>query len=297
WSKYFTSRRLLWENKILILAFQLPFHALVKKELGPLLFLVFGIVYLATISGNLLLMVLVSTQWGLQTPMYFFLANLSCLEVCYTSNIVPRMLLDLLRKNRVISAGCVMQLYFFGAPGSTECYLLAVMLAVCQPLHYPTLMHGTICMWLVIDSWFSGFTVAAVFQAVMVASLTFCGGNEIDHFFYDLKPLQKLCSDPPLVNVVCMSLTVLVSLALSRLNLTSYWKILSMVLHISSMTDRQKAFSMCSSHLVVVTLFYGNLILVYAVPFAVLNKTFSLFYTVITPVGNPLIYSLKDKDV
>lgn len=124
-------------------------------------------------------------------------------------------------------------------------------------------------MWLVIGSWFSRFTVVAVFQAIMVTSLTFCGGNEIGHFFYDLKPLQKLsCSDPPLVNIVCMSLIVLVSLALSRLNLNSYGKILSMVLHIPSMTDRQKAFSMCSSHLVVVTLFYGNLILVYAVPFA-----------------------------
>ncbi|XP_004400307.1 PREDICTED: olfactory receptor 10A7-like [Odobenus rosmarus divergens] len=278
------------------------------KELGPLLFLVFGIVYLATISGNPLLMALVSTHWRLQTPMYFFLANLSCLEVCYTSNIVPRMLVDLLRKNRVISmAGCVIQLYFFGALGSTECYLLAVMsydryLVVCQPLHYPTLMHGTICVWLVIGSWFSGFTVAAAFQAAMVTSLTFCGGNEIDHFFCDLKPLQKLsCSDPRLVNLVCMSLTVLVTLAPFGLTLTSYWKILSMVLHMPSMTGRQKAFSTCSSHLVIVTLFYGTLILVYAVPLAgqvpVLNKTFSLLYTVVTPMCNPLIYSLKNKDV
>lgn len=278
------------------------------KELGPLFFLVFGIVYLATISGNLLLMVLVSTQRGLQTPMYFFLASLSCLEVCYTSNIVPRMLVDLLRKNRVISmAGCVMQLYFFGALGSTECYLLAVMsydryLAVCRPLHYPTLMHGTICVGLVIGSWFSGFTVAAAFQAAMVTSLTFCGGNEIDHFFCDLKPLQKLfCSDPQLVNLVCMSLTVLVTLAPFGLTLASYWKILAMVLHIPSMTGRQKAFSTSSSHLVVVTLFYGTLVLVYAVPLAgqvpALNKTFSLLYTVVTPMCNPLIYSLKNKDV
>ncbi|XP_035923760.1 olfactory receptor 10A7-like [Halichoerus grypus] len=244
------------------------------KELGPLLFLVFGIVYLATISGNLFLVALVSTHRRLQTPMYFFLANLSCLEVCYTSNIVPRMLVDLLRKNRVLS----------------------------MPLHYPTLMHGTICVWLVIGSWFSGFTVAAAFQAAMVTSLTFCGSNEIDHFFCDLKPLQKLsCSDPRLVNLVCMSLMVLVTLAPFGLTLTSYWKILSMVLHMPSMTGRQKAFSTCSSHLVVVTLFYGTLILVYAVPLAgqvpVLNKTFSLLYTVVTPTCNPLIYSLKNKDV
>ncbi|CAD7682743.1 unnamed protein product [Nyctereutes procyonoides] len=224
------------------------------KELGPLLFLVFGIVYLATISGNLLLVVLVSTQWGLQTPMYFFLANLSCLEVCYTPNIVPRMLVDLLRKNRVISmACCVMQLYFFGALGSTECYLLAAMsydryLAVCRPLHYSTLMHGAICVGLVIGSWVSGFTVTAAFQAAVVTSLNFCGGNEIDHFFCDLKPLQKLsCSDPHLVNLVCMSLTVLVTLAPFGLTLACYWKILSMVLHIPSMTGRQKAFPTCSS--------------------------------------------------
>lgn len=278
------------------------------KELSPLLFLVFGIVYLATISANLLLVVLVSTQRGIQTPMYFFLANLSCLEICYTSNIMPRLLVDLLRENRVISmAGCIVQLYFFGALGSTECYLLAVMsydryLAVCQPLRYPTLMHGTICLGLAIGSWVSGFTVAASFQAAMVSSLTFCGSNEIDHFFCDLNPLQKLsCSDPQLVNLVCMSLTALVTLPPFGLTLASYGKIISTVLYIPSVTGRQKAFSTCSSHLVVVTLFYGTLILVYALPLAgqlpLLNKTFSLLYTVVTPMCNPLIYSLKNKDV
>ncbi|ELV11897.1 olfactory receptor 10A7 [Tupaia chinensis] len=278
------------------------------KELSPLFVLVFGIIYLATISGNLLLVVLVSTQRGLQTPMYFFLATLSCLEICYTSNIVPRMLVDFLRENRVISmTGCIIQLYFFGALGSTECYLLAVMsydryLAVCQPLHYPTLMNGTICVRLIIGSWVSGFTVAAVFQATMVSTLTFCDGNEIDHFFCDLKPLQKLSrSDPHLVNLICMSLTVLVTLAPFGLTLASYWRILSVVLQIPSVTGRQKAFSTCSSHLVVVTLFYGTLILVYAVPLKnqvpALNKAFSLLYTVVTPMCNPLIYSLKNKDV
>ncbi|XP_004634589.3 olfactory receptor 10A7-like [Octodon degus] len=278
------------------------------KELNPFLFLVFGVIYLATISGNHLLVALVITQRGLQTPMYFFLANLSCLEVCYTSNIVPKMLVDLLMENRGISmVGCIIQLYFFGALGSTECYLLAVMsydryLAVCQPLHYPTLMHKALCGGLVIGSWFSGFTVAAAFQAAMVSSLTFCGNNKIDHFFCDLKPLQKLsCSDPYLVNLVCMTLTALVTLAPFGLTLGSYWRITSVVLHISSKTGREKAFSTCSSHLVVVTLFYGTLILIYAVPLAgqvpAVNKTFSLLYTVVTPMCNPLIYSLKNRDV
>ncbi|XP_005076943.3 olfactory receptor 11A1-like [Mesocricetus auratus] len=277
------------------------------KGLNPLLFLVFAIVYVATVSGNLLLVVLVCTQQGLQTPMYFFLANLSFLEVCYTSNIVPRMLVDILREDRTISmVGCIIQLYFFGALGSTECYLLAVMsydryLAVCWPLHYSTLLHGTLSVGLTIGSWLCGFSVAAAFQAAMLSSLTFCRGNEIDHFFCDLKPLQKLsCSDPHLVNLVCMSLTSLVTLVPFGLTLASYWKILSVVLNIPSIIGKQKAFSTCSSHLVVVTLFYGSLILVYAVPLAgqvpALNKTFSLFYTIVTPMCNPLIYSLKNKD-
>ena len=136
----------------------------------------------------------------------------------------------------------------------------------------------------------------------MVSSLTFCDGNEIDHFFCDLKPLQKLsCSDPQQVSLVCMSLTALVTLAPFGLTLASYWKILFTVLHVSSMTGRQKAFSACSSHLVVVTLFYETLILVYVLPFAgqvpILSKTVSLLYTVVTPLCNPLIYSFKNRDV
>ncbi|KAM6143302.1 olfactory receptor 11A1-like [Erethizon dorsatum] len=278
------------------------------KKLNPLLFLVFGAIYLVTISRNFLLVALVITQQGLQTPMSFFLANLSCLEVCYTSNIVPKMLVDLLREIRVIAmVGCIIQLYFFGTLGGTECYLLAVMsydhyLAVCRPLHYPALMHRALCGGLVIGSWLSGFTVAAAFQAAMVSSLTFCGDNKIDHFFCDLKPLQKLsCSDPYLVNLVCMSLTALVTLAPFGLTLGSYWRILSVILHTPSKIGRQKAFSTCSSHVVVVTLFYGTLILVYAIPLAgqvpAVNKTFSLLYTVVTPMCNPLIYSLRNRDV
>ena len=203
--------------------------------------------------------------------------------------------------------GCIIQLYFSGALGSTECYLLAVMsydryLAVCQPLQYPALMHGTICLRLVIGSWVSGFTVAAAVQVAMVSSLTFCDGNEIDHFFCDLKSLEKLsCSDPQLITLVCMSLTAPVTLAPFGLTLASYWKILFTVLHIPSVTCRQKAFSICSSHLMVVTLFYGTLILVCALPFSgqvpILNKAVSLLYTVVIPVCNPLIYGLKNKDV
>ncbi|XP_051034991.1 LOW QUALITY PROTEIN: olfactory receptor 11A1-like [Phodopus roborovskii] len=276
------------------------------KRLNPLLFLVFAVVYVVTVSGNLLLVVLVCTQQGLQTPKYFFLANFSCLEVCYTSNILPRMLVDLLQEDRAISmVGCIIQLYFFGALGSTECYLLAVMpydwyLAVCWPLHYLTLLHGTLTVGLTIASWLCGFS-AAVFQAAMLSSLTFCRGNYIDHFFWDLKPLQKLsCSDPDLVNLVCMSLTSLVTLVPFGLILASYWKILSVILHIPSIIGKQKAFS-SSSNLVVGTLFYGTLILVYAVPLAgqvlALNKTFSLFYTVVNPTCNPLIYSPQNNNV
>ncbi|XP_077169642.1 olfactory receptor 5AP2-like [Paroedura picta] len=278
-----------------------------RPELQVLLFLSFLTIYMLTVTGNIIIIVLVVTDLHLHTPMYFFLGNLSCLEICYTSTILPRLLFSLFAGDRTISVhGCIVQYFFFGSLASTECYLLAIMsydryLAICRPLRYTDLMNGRTCFWFLAISWMSGLLNIGIITSLLF-DLLFCGPNEIEHFFCDIAPLFKLsCSSTHLVELVNFIFASLDTVPPFLLTLISYIYIIINILQMKSKVSRQKAFSTCSSHLIVVTLFYGSLICVYLLPetdtLKELHKTFSLFYTVFTPMLNPLIYSLRNREV
>ncbi|XP_065497973.1 olfactory receptor 5AP2-like [Caloenas nicobarica] len=276
-------------------------------EVDSLLFLMFLSIYVVTITGNTFIIVLVMTNQHLRTPMYFFLGNLACLEVCYSSNILPRMLLSYLGGDRSISVnGCFTQYYFFGCLAATECYLLAAMsydryLAVCEPLHYPSRMDAKLCLQLGAASWISGFLSNSILT-FLISNLDFCGPNEIEHFFCDSFPMIKLsCSDTHVVGLVTSLVAAVCSLPPFLLTFSSYLYIIVTVMRIPSATGRKKAFSTCSSHLIVVNLFYWSIFTVYVLPHRDTqtspNKVFSGFYTILTPLVNPLIYSLRNKEV
>ncbi|XP_067399118.1 olfactory receptor 11A1-like [Emydura macquarii macquarii] len=277
------------------------------QGLQILFFLLFLMIYIVTMAANTLIVTLVVADQHLHTPMYFFLGNLSCLEICYSSTVLPRMLASFLTGDRTISVmGCMVQFYWFGFLATAECYLLAVMsydryFAICKPLHYATHMKGRICMQLAAGSWLSSLIVLSILISFM-SQLDFCGSNEIDHFFCDLTPVIILsCSDTSLVTLATLIFSSINIVLPFLLTLASYLCIISAILRIPSTTGRRKAFSTCSSHLVVVTIFYGTLITVYQLPnsgaLRAPNKVFSVFYTVLTPLINPLIYSLRNKEV
>uniref|UniRef100_A0A8C8RZF3 Olfactory receptor n=1 Tax=Pelusios castaneus TaxID=367368 RepID=A0A8C8RZF3_9SAUR len=272
-----------------------------------LLFVLFLLFYLITLAGNSVLLLTVSVERSLQTPMYFFLGNLSFLEICYTTNIFPKMLAGFLTNEKSISfSGCMAQFYFFGSLGGTECLLLSMMsydryLAICNPLRYAAVMSKAMCLCLATASWISGFIITLV-TVLFMSSLTFCGSSEIDHFFCDFSPLLKLvCSDTYLFEKISFVFSSTLTLVPFLLTLVSYIYILSAILKLPSTASSQKAISTCSSHLIVVTMFYGTLIVMYVVPAADhsldLNKIFSIFYTMVTPMVNPLIYSLRNREV
>ncbi|XP_077171176.1 olfactory receptor 2AP1-like [Paroedura picta] len=276
------------------------------KALFPLLLLLFAI-YIMTIGGNLLIVVLVVSDEHLHTPMYYFLGNLSCVETFYSSAILPRVLYSLLTGDRSISfKGCITQYYFFGIFVTTECFLLAAMsvdryLAICKPLHYSSLMNDKLCVQLALGSWMGGWLAITITTSFM-SQLVFCGPNEMDHFFCDFGPVVSLsCSDTRTIEVLSFILSSVCVFPPFLLTLATYVCIISSILRIPSTSGRQKAFSTCSSHLLVVTIFYGTLIIVYVLPNSTtlrdLNKVFSLLYTILTPLANPLIYSLRNKEV
>nr|XP_004653851.1 olfactory receptor 11L1-like [Jaculus jaculus] len=279
-------------------------------SLHGLQFFLFGAflgIYVVTLLGNIVILTVIFNNPTLQTPMYFFLSNFSFLEIWYTTSIAPKMLQTLLKGPEAISfAGCVAQFYFFGSMAVVECFLLASMsydryLAICSPLRYPSLMNLSTCVLLAGGSWVGGFLTPVV-TVTMTFQLPFCASNEIDHFFCDLAPLLKLaCSNPEIVEKTTFLMASFVTMVPFLLTIASYIRIVVAVLRIPSVEGKQRAFSTCSSHLIVVTLYYGTLGTVYAVPTAtqaaVLNKIFSLLYTVVTPMINPIVYSLRNKDV
>ncbi|XP_066485405.1 olfactory receptor 10C1-like [Tiliqua scincoides] len=299
-------QKLEWKNETIITEFLLlGFGDL--RELQILLFMVFLMIYITTMAGNLLIVFLVVTDQHLHTPMYFFLGNLSCLETCYSSTILPRMLASFLTGSQRVSVnGCIVQLWPFVFLAVTECYLLAAMsydryIAICRPLHYLVLMNFKVCLQLVAGSWIGSFLIDTILL-LFILQVSYCGHNVIDHFFCDFLPMMDLaCGDVDQVKLVSSVLTSISTLPPFLLTIASYVYIIAAILGIPSTTGRQKAFSTCSSHLIVVTIFYGTLIIVYLLPdtkeLQDLNKIFSLFYTILTPLVNPLIYSLRNKEV
>ncbi|KAG6539663.1 olfactory receptor [Crotalus adamanteus] len=289
----------------------MEFNLLGFVELGDLqfsLFYLFLVIYIVTVVGNILIILLVVTHPHLHTPMYFFLGNLSFLDICYSSSILPMMLSNLIYGGRkfISVTGCLMQYYFFAIFAVAECFLLGAMsydryVAICKPLYYTTLMNSRICLQFIAGSWIHGLFVMSI-VLYLIYQLKFCGPIEIDHFFCELNPILKLaCSDTHLIEIVTIFMSAICILFPFFWILESYIFIISTIMRMSSVSGRKKAFSTCSSHLMVVSIFYSTLMIVYILPktdgLRNINKVLSLFYTILTPLFNPLIYSLRNREV
>ncbi|XP_007527804.1 olfactory receptor 2D3-like [Erinaceus europaeus] len=272
-----------------------------------LLFCVFLFIYLLSLSGNLLIIILVQFDSRLHTPMYFFLKNLSFADLCFSTSIVPQMLVHFLVKKKAISfVGCSLQIVVFLLAGCTECSLLAVMsydryVAVCKPLHYSAIMTQKVCAQLAIVSWISGTFVCSVDSAFTLC-LPYQGQNVINHYFCEPPALLKLASaDTYKAEMALFAMGVVILLAPVSLIFVSYWYIISTVIRMQSGEGRLKVFSTCGSHLTVVVLYYGSGIFAYMRPNSKMmsekDKVISVFYSVMTSMLNPIIYSLRNKDV
>ena len=267
-----------------------------------ILFGIFLTVYLVTLSGNMTLVILIHIDSHLHTPMYFFIGNLSFLDFWYTSVYTPRILATCVSEDKRLSlAECGAQLFFSCVVAYTECFLLAAMaydrhMAICDPLLYSSSMSPSLCTRLVAGSYIGGF-LNAIAHTANTFRLSFCGKNIIDHFFCDAPPLVKMsCTDTKVYEEVLLGFvgfTVLLSILVI---IISYFHILLAILRIRTASGRRKAFSTCASHLVSVTLFYGSLLFMYSTPSSAYSlkrdKMAALFYTVINPLLNPLIYSV-----
>ncbi|XP_036077326.1 olfactory receptor 2D2 [Rousettus aegyptiacus] len=270
-----------------------------------LLFILFLGIYLVTVLGNLLLISLVQVDSLLHTPMYFFLCNLSLADLCFSTNIVPQALVHLLSRKKVIPlTRCAAQLLLFLIFGGTQCVLLAVMsydryVAICNPLHYPSIMTWRVCVQLAAGSWTSGILVSVV-DTTFTLQLPYRGSNSIAHFFCEAPALLTLAStDTRTSEMAIFLMGVMILLIPVSLILVSYCRIIVTVVRMKSAAGRLKAFSTCGSHLMVVILFYGSAIVTYMTPKSSKEqeKLVSVFYAVVTPMLNPLIYSLRNKDV
>ncbi|NXU05879.1 OR6F1 protein, partial [Buphagus erythrorhynchus] len=268
---------------------------------------VFALMYTLTVIGNASIIALVWRSSNLHTPMYFFLCNLSFLEIWYTTGVVPKAIGVMLGTSQTISFSvCILQLFFLLSLGSTECFLLSVMaydryLAICYPLRYCSLMNSVLSVRLALSSWLGGF-LAISLLAFLTSRLTFCGPDVINHFLCDIDSCLALsCSDTWPVELATFLISIIVVVASCVVTLVSYMYIISSILRIQSAHGRKKAFSTCSAHLSVVTIWYGSTIFLYVKPSAQnsldLNKIVNTFNTVVTPLLNPFIYTLRNKEV
>ncbi|XP_036782239.2 olfactory receptor 5-like [Manis pentadactyla] len=276
-------------------------------RLRGVLFAVFLTLYLLTLLENMLIVYLTCSHTELHKPMYFFLGNLSCLEMCYVSVTMPSLLVGLRTGPcRVPFTACMTQLFFFISLICTECTLLASMaydryVAVCRPLHYPLLMRPQVCLGLAASSWLGGLLVSVI-KTSCIASLSYCGPNVLNHFFCDVSPLLNLsCTHVALTELVDFISAIVILWGSLLVAMASYVAIGRAVLRMPSAAARHKAFSTCTSHLVVVGIFYSATLFIYARPNRIeamdFNKVLSVIYTVVTPMCNPIIYCLRNKEV
>ncbi|XP_025771918.1 olfactory receptor-like protein OLF4 [Puma concolor] len=278
-----------------------------EPELQPFFFGLFLSMYLVTIHGNLLIILAINSDSHLHTPMYFFLANLSFVDICFTSTTIPKMLWNIQTQSKVITyENCITQMYFFLLFAGLDIFLLTVMaydrfVAICYPLHYTVIMNPRLCGLLVLVSWIIN-ALYSLLQTLMVLQLSFCTQVEISHFFCELNQMIQLaCSDTFLNDMVIYFATVLLAGGPFIGILYSYSKIVSSIRGISSAQGKYKAFSTCVSHLSVVSLFYCTGLGVYlssaATQSSLSSATASVMYTVVTPMLNPFIYSLRNRDI
>ncbi|XP_014381801.1 olfactory receptor 6F1-like [Alligator sinensis] len=271
------------------------------------IFILFLLMYILTVIGNVAIVALVMTNHHLHTPMYFFLCNLSFLEIWYTTTSIPKTLAIFLGKSRTISFhSCLVQMYFIFSFGCTEYFLLAVMaydryLAICYPLHYSSIMSNTVSIQLAIACWVCGFLVISI-PASLISRLSFCGPNVINHFLCNIDSWIILsCTDTHTVETTAFIISVIVILGSCIITLLSYIYIISTILRIPSAKGQQKAFSTCSSHLAVVIIWYGSTIFLFVKPSArsslELTKIVTILNTIVTPLLNPFIYALRNREV
>ncbi|XP_020936940.1 olfactory receptor 12D2-like [Sus scrofa] len=278
------------------------------QELQPLLFVLFLAIYLVIVAGNGAILMVVISEPRLHSPMYFFLGNLSCLDICYSTVTLPKMLGNFLSSHKAISFwGCISQLHFFHFLGSTEALLLAVMafdrfVAICKPLRYTLIMNPQVCTQMAVTVWITGF-FHALMHSIMTSRLHFCGSNHIHHFFCDIKPLLKLaCGNIELNQWLLNTVTGTMAMGPFFLTLLSYGYIithLSFKTHSCSMLH--KALSICASHFMVVFLFFAPVVFTYICTTSGgsmdQDRIIAIMYSVVTPVLNPLIYTLRNKQV
>uniref|UniRef100_A0A8P0PCH2 Olfactory receptor n=1 Tax=Canis lupus familiaris TaxID=9615 RepID=A0A8P0PCH2_CANLF len=271
------------------------------------LFIFLLVTYMCSVTGNLVIIFLTLTDPHLKTPMYFFLRNFSFLEMSFTSATIPRFLVTVVTGDRTISYNdCLAQVFFVILLGVTEFYLLTAMsydryMAICKPLHYMTIMSSRVCILLVFSSWLAGFLV--IFPPViLVLKLDFCASNIIDHFVCDSSPIIQLsCTNTHFLELMAFILAVVTLMVTLTLVMLSYIYIIRTILRIPSRSQRKKAFSTCSSHMIVVSLSYGSCIFMYIKPSAKervsLNKGVAVIITSVTPLLNPFIYTLRNQQV
>ncbi|XP_078497345.1 olfactory receptor 6N1-like [Lissotriton helveticus] len=279
----------------------------ILQEFQTMLFVLFSIIYTLIITGNATIIYVVKRERHLHKPMYYLLINFSFMEICYASSTIPKMLANFLLGHDTISlGGCITQCYFFFTMGALENYLLALMafdryLAICHPLRYPAIMTTRLCCMLAAGCWLAVFLYSIVI-VTYIARLSYCGPNEINHFFCDISPLLALsCTDATFIKLYFFILTWSIIFSCILLILISYVSIIWTITRISSTSGRQKAFSTCTSHITVVAIYYGTVIFVYVRPTNrvsnEMDKVMAVFYVLFTPLFNPFIYSLRNKEV